>query len=127
MKREYEKPSVKVERYESDVCVAASYCNEATTLYCLVAGQTHSIFSSGQDGCGDTSGVSKIYISGYTWQGYTIEAGYYYVWYDGKYDDFTATYDGETIYTYYMKYELGYGSGYHIAQAVTEYSALTSG
>ena len=112
MKREYEKPSVKVEQYESDVCVAASYCNEPTQIICLVGGQKEWVFSSGQEGCTGT-GVTKVYYGGY----------YYYIWYTGTRDNFDGT---DTDYTKILK-ALGYDTGYHIATVVTEYSAITSG
>ena len=118
MKKKYKKPSIKVEQYESDVCVAASYCNAATTITCLIGGQTENIFSQGQTGC-DGYNLTKVYISGVS----GITNGYYYIWYLNDVSNFDGT---DNAYTTYLK-NAGYESGYHIAYAVTEYSALTSG
>lgn len=109
MKKEYKKPSIKVEQYGTNVSVATSWCQSVSTLTCLVGGQTHSIFSTGQDGC-STSDLTYVYISGVN----GIDDGYYYIWYSDNRDNFDGT---DNAYTLYLKSQ-NYASGYHIASAI---------
>ena len=127
MKRRYEKPSVKVEQYESNVSVATSWCNTATTLTCLIGNQSHKVFSTGQDDCGNDSTLKYVYIDTDVYLNGSYMGhikGYYYIWYDGDVSDY---FNGEdNLYSAYLK-QSSYDTGYHIAEAGIVYGAVTSG
>lgn len=76
IKKEYERPSVKVERYLPNLNVSA--CTQtASSVECLIGGQTVTVFTSDMSGCtygSETESTDNYYFI-------NVNGTYYLIWY----------------------------------------------